>query len=234
VPLNLIMLGAPGAGKGTQAGRLSRLRNIPHISTGEILRAAIAAGTDVGRRAKAFIEHGELVSDDLILRIVQDRLSETDASRGFILDGVPRTVKQAMALDAMMAERDPLIIVDIEVPAEELERRLVSRRICRDCGLDAAAMDDTAELAKRSKSSGVTRCRRCGGPIVQRVDDNAEIVRERLKVYERQTAPLVEYYRDRPTFRAINGLQSPERVADDIGAAIDDVRRSAVGQGAPR
>ena len=228
--LNVIMLGAPGAGKGTQAGRLSRLRNIPHISTGEILRAAISAGTEVGRRAKAFIEHGELVSDDLILRIVQDRLSEHDTSKGFILDGVPRTVAQAKALDTMMAGAEPLIVVDNVVPAEELVRRLVSRRICRDCGLDAAPMLDDAPPTKGSK----TRCRRCGGPIVQRVDDDADIVRERLKVYERETAPLVDYYRERPTFRAVNGRQAPGRVADDISAAIDDARKSAVGQGAPR
>jgi adenylate kinase len=240
VALNLIMLGPPGAGKGTQAERFARTRGIPKISTGDILRDAVSAGTEIGRRAKAIIDRGELVSDDVMIGIVRERLEKPDVLGGFVLDGFPRTVGQATALDAMMDGRGPLIVIDIVVPEAELLRRLGIRMICADCGANAGGFAEagagaadkivmapgagaaSAEVvaAVRAQTDPL-RCRRCGGPLVQRSDDNDAIVIERLKVYHRQSEPLVEYYRMRPTFRSIDGAQAPDRVAADLVAAIE-------------
>jgi len=244
VALNLIMLGPPGAGKGTQAERFARTRGIPKISTGDILRDAVSAGTDIGRRAKAIIDRGELVSDDVMIGIVRERLEKPDALGGFVLDGFPRTVVQARALDAMMDGRGPLIVVDIVVPEAELLRRLGIRMICADCGANAggfaeaaAGTADTIVVAPGSAAAEAVaavraqtdplRCRRCGGPLVQRSDDNDAVVIERLKVYHRQSEPLVEYYRTRPTFRSINGAQPPDCVAADLAAAIEAASNGA-------
>jgi len=212
--LNLIMLGPPGAGKGTQAERFARSRGIPKISTGDILREAVQAGTEIGRRAKAIIDRGELVSDDVMIGIVQERLDRDDARSGFVLDGFPRTVPQARALDTIMNGRDPLIVIDIVVPEPELVRRLGSRMICDDCGANGAP--------------GEMICRRCGGRLVQRADDNEKIVLDRLKVYNISTKPLVDFYRARPTFRAINGAQPAERVAAELASAIEAVGMPSV------
>jgi len=205
--LNLIMLGPPGAGKGTQAERFARSRGIPKISTGDTLRAAVAAGTEIGRRAKATMDRGELVGDDVMIGIVKERLERDDVRSGFVLDGFPRTVAQAVALDEIMKGRDPLIIVEIVVPSSELVRRLASRMICEDCG----ANGEPDELV----------CGRCNGRLVQRTDDNEDVVLERLKVYNAQTKPLVDFYRARPTFRVINGAQPPDKVAAELAAAIE-------------
>ena len=234
------MLGPPGAGKGTQAGRLARGRGIPKVSTGDILREAVHAGTEVGRRAKAVMDRGELVGDDVMIGIVRERLEREDALGGFVLDGFPRTVAQATALDTIMAGRAPIIVVDIVVPEAELVRRLASRMICDECGADARIFADGPNAAADrivmpavpgggapgaaaavEARTGQQRCRRCGGRIVQRTDDNVDVVRERLKVYHRQTAPLVEYYQARPTFRSIDGVQPADRVAADLAAAIE-------------
>jgi adenylate kinase len=237
--LNLIMLGPPGAGKGTQAERLARTRGIPKISTGDILREAVATRTDIGTRAKAVMERGELVGDEVMIGIVKDRLERPDALAGFVLDGFPRTVAQAAALDRIMRDRDPLIIVDVVVPEVELVRRLASRLICEDCGADAGVADTTGAAIDRPMMSGTgavepetlvalramlepQRCRRCGGRLIPRSDDNVDVVRERLKVYHRQSEPLVEYYKARPSFRSINGAQNPERVALDLVSAIEE------------
>jgi len=237
--LNLLMLGPPGAGKGTQAERLARTRGIPKISTGDILRDAVSAGTEVGRRAKAIIDRGELVSDDVMIGIVKERLERADALAGFVLDGFPRTVPQAAALDAIMDGRDPLIIVNVVVPEVELVRRLASRLICEDCGANAAIKESAANGVDRPWMAGAggsepeavfarrattepLRCRRCGGRLVQRSDDNVEVVRERLKVYHNQSKPLVEFYKGRPTFRSIDGAQSSDRVATDLVTAIGE------------
>jgi adenylate kinase len=217
--LNLIILGPPGAGKGTQAERFAHSRNIPKISTGDMLRDAVKAGTEIGQRAKAIMDRGELVSDEVMIGIVRERLSRPDARNGFILDGFPRTPSQARALDELMKGRDPIIVVDIAVPEEEIVRRLGFRMICEDCGENAAyAPKDGAG------------CVRCGGKLKQRADDNVAIVRERLKVYHRNTEPLVDYYRWRPTFRTVNGAQAPEQVAADLAAAIEAA--GTEGQGA--
>jgi adenylate kinase len=211
VALNVVVLGAPGAGKGTQADRLARARGVPKISTGDILREAVAMGTPLGLQAKAIMARGELVSDEIVIGIVKERLARDDAKKGFVLDGFPRTVAQAMALDGVMQGRDPLIVVDIVVGAEELVRRLRGRLVCEMCGTN---VDD-----RNPAKAGV--CGRCGGHLVQRADDNAETVKERLRVYERQTKPLVEYYQARPTFKSINGARTPEQVAADLNAAIE-------------
>ena len=220
--LNLLMLGPPGAGKGTQAERFARLRGIPKISTGDILREAVHAKTEIGLRAKAIMDRGELVSDDVMIGIVRERLERTDAKDGFVLDGFPRTVAQAVALDGIMANRGPLIVVDIVVPEAELVRRLGTRSICRLCGT-GASVGSTVGAA----------CAKCGGRLVQRTDDNQAVVLERLKVYHRQSEPLVEYYRVRPTFRSIDGAQPPDKVAADLVAAIEAAGAGAVAIGKP-
>jgi adenylate kinase len=231
--LNLIVLGPPGAGKGTQAERFALTRGIPRISTGDILRDAVQSGNEIGGQVQAIMDRGELVSDEIMTRIVRERLNRPDARSGFVLDGFPRTVAQAGALDAIMDGRGPLVIIDIVVPETELVRRLGSRMICADCGFNAGGLGE-AIASVASAAGGIAtdagaakeaerRCRRCGGRLVQRSDDNEAVVKERLKVYYCQTAPIVDYYRNRPTFRSVNGAQSPEQVAADLAAAIDEI-----------
>ena len=221
LPLNLIMLGPPGAGKGTQAARFARTRGIPRVSTGDILRDAVHHDTEMGRRVKATMERGELVGDDVMIGIVRERLEKSDAMGGFVLDGFPRTVAQAAALDDIMSTRDPLIVVDIVVPEAELVRRLGTRLICDSCGAGAPVAGLPAAA-----------CVTCGGRLVQRADDNQDVVIERLKVYHRMSEPLVEYYRVRSTFRSIDGAQPPDRVAADLAAAIEAAGHGAVRHGA--
>jgi adenylate kinase len=206
--LNVVMLGPPGAGKGTQAERLARARGLAKISTGDILRSAVQAGTEMGKVAKQTMEAGNLVGDDVMIGIVGERLAKRDARNGFVLDGFPRTVVQAGALDRMIDGRGPLLVVDIVVPEDVLVRRLATRRICSRCGENAAVED-------------INACGKCGGTLVARVDDSVDIVRERLKVYQRQTKPLVDYYSTRPTFRAIDGNQPPNVVTAQIDAALE-------------
>ncbi len=215
---NLIMLGPPGAGKGTQAERFARARGIPRVSTGDILREAVQAGTDTGLRVKAVMDRGELVGDDVMIGIVRERLDRPDARKGFVLEGFPRTVAQATALDVIMAGRAPLIIVDIVVPESELVRRLSFRQICADCGATATP----------GTSGGAGHLYEMRRPAVQRADDTDAVVLERLGVYRRDTKPLVEYYRARPTFCSIDGAQAPDRVTADIASAVE----AAVSRGA--
>jgi adenylate kinase len=219
--LNLIMLGPPGAGKGTQAERFAQLKGIPKISTGDMLREAVKAGTEIGLRARAIMERGELVSDEVMVGIVKERLDRADAQTGFILDGFPRTVAQAESLDRLLDGRDALIVIDIAVPEAELVRRLVSRVICTDCGSNAEGV----ELAQMA----TTRCAKCGGVLKQRADDTEAVVVERLKVYHRNTQPLVDYYRVRQTFRAIDGAQGPEQVASALVTAVAEAQNGAGG-----
>src|SRR5919112_6566960 len=202
------MLGPPGAGKGTQAERISRTRQLPKISTGDILREALHEGTPLGCAAKESMEAGRLVGDDVMIGIVQERLDRADARQGFVLDGFPRTVVQARALDRMIDGRGPLVVLDVVVPEDVLVRRLATRRICGKCGSNAAPEWTTA-------------CGKCGGQLVTRVDDGIEIVRERLKVYLRQTRPLVEYYAGRALFTSVDGNQPPDVVTRAIDSALD-------------
>ena len=214
--LSVIMMGPPGAGKGTLAGRLARERGLLKVSTGDILRDDIKAQLPIALRAKERMDRGELVDDETMVDIVRERLSRSDAARGFVLDGFPRTVAQADALDRIVRELNAgtLIIVDVRVPEHELVRRLAGRLICASCGANA-------ELP-RDGSPAATVCGACGGGLVQRTDDNEGIVRARLKVYERATKPLVEFYCDRPTFRVVNGAQAQDRVAHELDTVIDD------------
>jgi adenylate kinase len=210
--LNVVMMGPPGAGKGTQAERFAREHGIPKISTGDMLREAVASGSPFGLEVKSVIDRGALVGDDVIIGIVRERLTRPDALQGFVLDGFPRTVPQAQALDEMLAGSSPLIVVEIQVPDEELIRRVRGRRICDACGASASAFD--------GDPAGETACRRCGGRLVQRSDDGEEVVRDRLRVYWRETRPMIAFYHERPTFRAINGAQAPERVRAALVAAV--------------
>lgn len=212
--LNVIMMGPPGAGKGTQAERFARERNLLKISTGDILRECIKMQTPLGSKAKQIIDAGKLVDDATMIGIVRERLLRPDALAGFVLDGFPRTVPQARALDGIMEERDkgPLIVIEVVVPEAELVKRLSTRRICSSCGFNADPFDGAAG----------NRCKRCGGEFVQRTDDSVDVVKKRLGIYEREKQPLVEYYKTRPTFRMVNGAQPPEVVARDLDASIDD------------
>jgi len=205
--LNVVMLGPPGAGKGTQAERFARTHGLPKISTGDILREAVHNGTPLGCIAKRTMDAGELVSDEVMIGIVAERLKREDTCPGFVLDGFPRTVVQATALDEIMDKRGPLVVVDIVVPEEVLLRRLAARRICGSCGVNAPV-------------EWVTACGNCGGRLVHRTDDGNEVVRERLKVYHRETKPIVEFYSGRPTFQQIDGNQPPDVVTTSMDAAI--------------
>ena len=209
--LNVIMMGPPGAGKGTQADRFAGAHGIPKISTGDVLREAVQAGTELGRVAKATMDAGGLVSDEIVIGVVRERLQRPDVERGFVLDGFPRTVTQAVALDDIISHPDPLIIIDIVVASEELVRRLEMRRVCGQCG---------AVLGGAAGSSLPATCERCGGQLVLRSDDREEVVRERLSVYASDTKPLVAYYQDRPTFRSVDGNQSPDPVTRALEAAV--------------
>jgi len=220
--LHLILFGPPGAGKGTQAEQIARRRGIPKISTGDILREAVQNGTAIGQRAKAVMSQGQLVGDDVMIGIIRERIDQSDARNGFILDGFPRTVTQAIALDKMMSGRDPLVVIEIAVPEGELLRRLSMRMVCDVCGHTAGA--------NAASGPGGT-CELCGGKLVQRTDDHDNVIRERLNVYQRQTRPLIEFYQTRPTFRSVNGSQAPDRVSADLTAAIDSAD-SGVARGA--
>src|SRR5829696_7865730 len=201
------MLGPPGAGKGTQAERFAAKHGLPKISTGDILREAVGANTELGRTAKATMDAGNLVGDEVMIAIVGERLKRPDTTRGFVLDGFPRTVVQATALDGLMAGRGALVIVDIVVPEDVLLRRLAARRICGSCGVNALV-------------EWTTSCGLCGGTLVTRTDDGDGIVRERLKVYHRQTKPIVDFYSGRPTFRTIDGNRPPDDVTSLMDQAI--------------
>lgn len=213
--LDLVLLGAPGSGKGTQAERIIARHDIPHISTGDILREAVARGTDLGEVAKRYMDAGELVPDDVIIGIMRARLGEPDAAPGFLLDGFPRTVEQAEALEEMLAAagRALIHVLLLEVPEEELVRRLSGRRMCRGCGANHNVIFNPPAEA------GV--CDACGGELYQRSDDNEETVRNRLGVYRRQTEPLVGFYEARGLVRRFHGGgRGPDEVFSEIEAVL--------------
>ena len=215
-PINLVVLGAPGAGKGTQAVEFARRHEILKISTGDILRDAVQSGTELGQRAKATMDAGGLVDDQLMIAIVRERLSRADAVGGFVLDGFPRTVAQATALDEIMAGHGALIVVDIAVRDDALVERLARRRVCAQCG-------NATSVAAGGAGGTMPRCEQCGGELVLRSDDAESVVRERLRVYAETTRPLVDYYSSRPTFRAIDGHQNQPAVAAALTAVVEDV-----------
>ena len=188
--------------------RLARRWNIPHISTGALLREAVKADSPLGREVKAVIESGRLIDDATITRIVQERLQRADVRPGFLLDGYPRTVPQARDLDGFVAD---LIVLELAVPEEEVLRRLASRMVCSECGTNA---QDDREYA---------RCHNCGGPLVPRADDEEAVVRKRMEVYRQQTEPLVAYYQARPAFRRVNGDQMADEVTADLVRAVEEL-----------
>lgn len=209
--VNLVLIGPPGSGKGTQAVRLAEQYSIPHISTGDILRAAVRAGSELGRQVADTLASGGLVSDGLMTDLVRDRLKESDARTGFILDGFPRTAVQAEALDLMLDA--PLIVLLIQAADDEIVRRLGKRRVCSSCGITQSVSADTDEQ--------IDPCPYCGGTLVRRQDDDPATVRHRLATYARFAEPVISYYRSRPTFGAVNGLQAPDRVTASLRAEID-------------
>ncbi|ORJ63076.1 adenylate kinase [Geothermobacter hydrogeniphilus] len=212
--MNLILLGPPGAGKGTQAKLLIEHFGIPQISTGDMLRAAVKAGTEMGLKAKACMDSGALVPDEVVIGIVRDRLQEADCGKGFILDGFPRTVPQADALKSTLAElgKELQAVISLEVDIEALVERLTGRRTCRSCGKGFHLRFDPPGTA------GV--CDACGGELYQRDDDREETIRNRMKVYQEQTAPLVSYYQRDGLLAAIDGMQDIAVVQSDIRAAL--------------
>lgn len=212
--LRLLMLGPPGAGKGTQAARIAGDHGVPKISTGDMLRNAVASGSNLGHLVKETVARGDLVSDDLIVALVRERLAEADAAAGFVLDGFPRTVAQAEALDGLL-NGAPLTVLEIRVPDDELVRRVRGRRICERCGTTVSAFDGDPALAQA--------CRVCGGPLVQRSDDSEQVVRDRLRIYWRETQPMIGFYEGRPTFRRIDGAQAPVAVYEAIASAVAEM-----------
>ena len=206
--MNIILLGAPGAGKGTQATRISDRYGLPHISTGDIFRENIKNGTTIGLLAKSYTDKGQLVPDEVTCEIVKDRLAKEDCKNGYLLDGFPRTLVQAEALDKF-ATIDAVININIDFSL--LMARLCGRRVCRDCG----------ESYHVSTLNGRTTCERCGGELYQRKDDNEETVGNRLKVYTEQTAPLIDYYRNKGVLIDIDGVGAIDEVFARICAALD-------------
>ncbi|HSH43670.1 MAG TPA: adenylate kinase [Arenicellales bacterium] len=219
--MRIVLLGAPGSGKGTQAKRLQDKYRIPQISTGDLLRAAVAAGTPLGRQAKAAMDAGQLVSDDIVLGIIRERLQEPDARRGFILDGFPRNQPQAETLDTLLAEiGQPLeLALLINVDFDILMQRLTGRRTCTSCGWTCNVYSSPPHV------DGV--CDECGGNLHHRADDNEETIGNRLRVYETQTTPLIEYYRGQGKLRTVQGVGEIE---DIFKAVVRVVEAETTGQ----
>ncbi|MCI6263658.1 MAG: adenylate kinase [Olsenella sp.] len=202
--MKIVLLGGPGAGKGTQAQRLVAEYGVAHISTGDLLRAAIKNGTELGKQAKSYMDKGQLVPDELVVNLVKERLSDDDAQKGFILDGFPRNTAQAVVLDSELKDMglalDAAVLVDVD--PDVIVKRLSSRRTCKNCGYTAPA--------------GVDVCPRCGGEMYQRDDDKPETIQRRLDVYQTQTAPLIEYYKGHGLLKTVNGEQAVDDVYKDM------------------
>ncbi|MDD6282625.1 adenylate kinase [Oribacterium sp. HCP28S3_H8] len=208
--MKLVMLGAPGAGKGTQAIKIADKYNIPHISTGDIFRANIKGGTELGLKAKSYMDKGELVPDDVTIGMLLDRIGADDCKNGYVLDGFPRTIPQAESLTRALAERDERIdyALDINVPDDNIVKRMSGRRACPKCGSTYHVVYAAPKLENI--------CDKCGAELVIREDDKPETVKERLNVYHKQTEPLISYYKNEGILREIDGTQDLEKVFQDI------------------
>jgi adenylate kinase len=213
--MRTVLLGAPGSGKGTQGVVLAKKYSIPQISTGDLLRAAVSAGSELGMKAKTAMDAGALVSDDIVIGLIRERISQDDASNGYILDGFPRNNAQAEALDAMLEElNQPLQgVVLLDVAFEELLQRLTGRRTCKDCG--------AIYNIHLSPSKEEGKCDACGGELFQRADDNESTISNRLTVYQEQTAPLVDYYQQQGKLHSLAGAGDIDTITAQIGAIFD-------------
>ncbi|NNN00289.1 MAG: adenylate kinase [Acidimicrobiaceae bacterium] len=209
--LNLVILGKQGAGKGTQSKRLAQTYKIPHISTGDILRAAVKAKSPLGLEVASILESGGLVSDDLVNRLVEQRFLEPDAARGGLLDGFPRTIGQAEALERILGHDGIKLCINLDVPVELVTQRLSSRRVCQECGAIYSDVDVEA-------ISGT--CSVCGGDVIQRADDRPEAIQKRLEAYERDTEPLLKFYESRGLLESVDGSLSPDDVTRAIAQAL--------------
>ena len=213
--MKLVLLGPPGAGKGTQAAEIVKKYNVPHISTGDMFRKNISEGTDLGKEAKSYMDKGQLVPDELVVAIVKDRLSETDCKDGFLLDGFPRTVDQADSLDTELKELGYELdkVINIHVDKEALIERAVGRRICKSCGA-------TYHIEfNKPKEEG--KCDLCGGELFQRSDDTEETVANRIGVYSDQTEPLIDYYKKKDILATVDGDQDIDKVFSEIVSALE-------------
>lgn len=210
----LILMGLPGAGKGTQAEMIKAKYNIPHISTGDMFRQAIKEGTELGKKAKAYMDEGALVPDEVTNGIVEERLAKSDCDNGFLLDGFPRTIPQAEALEAITKKLNKQIdyVIQVDVPAEKLIERITGRRVCPSCGATYHVIN------KPPKTEGV--CDNCGTELVQRDDDKEETVQKRLEVNIEQTQPLLDFYKEKGVLVTVDGDQPIDKVFEDIVAAI--------------
>lgn len=213
--MRIVLLGAPGAGKGTQAELIVEKYRIPHISTGDILRAAVKQGTQLGRLAESYMTKGELVPDEVVIGIVAERIQDPDCANGFLLDGFPRTVAQAEALDKVLKERHQELdaVLSLEVDEDEVVRRLSSRRVCQGCGKIHIASGETEEKA----------CEACGGQLITRADDQPEAIKRRLQVYRDQTEPLVDYYRNAGILKGIPATGTVEEVFQRVVKTLEGI-----------
>lgn len=213
----ILLMGPPGAGKGTQAAKLVERYNIPHISTGDMFRAAVKEQTEMGKQAKAYMDSGQLVPDNVTIGIVKERLVKADAQRGFILDGFPRTLEQAEALEITLKELGISLnrVLNVNVPAGELISRITGRRMCKQCG--------ATYHVTHFPSTDPAHCDKCNGDLYQRDDDREDTVSKRLEVYQAQTKPLIDFYLEKGIYTEINGLQSMEKVFDDIISVLRSV-----------
>lgn len=212
--MRLILLGPPGAGKGTQASIIVEEYNIPHISTGDIFRYNIKEGTELGKKAKGYMDQGLLVPDEVVVEIVEDRLKQDDCKNGFLLDGFPRTVVQAVALDNVLQNMDTSLdkVINIEVDKNILVERAVGRRICKDCGA-------TFHIKNNPSTKGDI-CDKCGGTLYQRDDDNAETVTKRIEVYLKETTPLIDYYTKQGKLFTVDGDRAIKEIFEDITSSL--------------
>ncbi|MFF9912235.1 adenylate kinase [Streptomyces sp. NPDC013457] len=213
--MRIVLVGPPGAGKGTQAAFLAKNLDIPHISTGDLFRANISQGTELGLKAKAFMDAGDLVPDEVTIGMAKDRMEQPDAANGFLLDGFPRNVAQAEALDVVLKAEDMQLdaVLDLEVPEDEVVKRIAGRRICRNDSAHVFHVEYNAP-----KTEGV--CDECGGELYQRADDSEETVRKRLEVYHTQTEPIIDYYRAQNLVKTISALGKVDEVTAKAMAAL--------------
>jgi len=222
-PARVVLLGRQGSGKGTQAERLAALYGVPHVSTGDAFRAAVKAGTDLGRTAQSYMERGELVPDQVVVAVIGEHLFGPGSPEGFVLDGFPRNLAQAEALEAMAAPRGIDVCINLEASLEEVLRRLSARRVCANCGATYNLVTDPP------KTEG--RCDACGGTLYQRDDDTEGAIRRRLEIYEAETAPLISWYKQRGLLASVDAIGSPDEVAARVTEAVEAARARWSGTG---